>query len=139
MTATTDTEALPLRPAGGGGPGANAQYAPARPREGGERRHIRVPVPSGLAVGGLLAGASVFHAAPPSIVATWAHHKVCAAYYKREGWGWALARGLRLAYGGLHVLLLTALYLLAWAIDSPPKLITVTGLVTLALWLTHVI
>ena len=72
---TTDT-GLPLRPAGGPGQEANAQYAATRTREDRPSR-----VPRGAAVQAVLSGASPLYSPPPSIMEVWGRHKVSARFY----------------------------------------------------------
>jgi hypothetical protein len=76
------------------------------------------------------AGGSVWHAPPPSLAEIWARHDASARYY--NGW---LGRCPRYAWGGLHIVLAACVYLLAWATDSPPKLVLTAAVLAAAVLL----
>lgn len=113
-----DAEVIPLRPSEADQPGVNAQArAPARPREDGEDRPQRVMSLTMPAISGLLAGGSVVHSRPLSIMGLWAQHCAAAGYYRR--W-WA--RWPRYAYGAWHSFVEAPLaYLWIWSGDSLAK------------------
>lgn len=99
---------LPLKPSSAERPVADAHHAPPRTRE-----KTRA---AAQAVGRLRSGGSLVHAAPPSLAEIWAYHAASARYY--NGW---IGRWPRWCWGALHIVLVTVLYLLAWATDSFPK------------------
>ena len=68
------------------------------------------------AASGVLSGASLLHAQPPSLAQTWTRHRQAACHF--EG---LLFRGPRYAWGGMHVALKAFLYVVEWVTDSPVK------------------
>jgi hypothetical protein len=131
MTDSPVADVLPLRPAdakGGTAPEPNAHHA--RTREGKAPR-----VPPWAAVAGVMQGASVIGSPPPAILTVWSRHVVSAKFYKHR-----LVRWPRIAFGAAHTWLIVApAYFLAWATDSPPRLIAVLAVTLTTLALLHVI
>jgi|307.fasta_scaffold00053_61 cytochrome bd-type quinol oxidase subunit 2 len=133
MTAPVD---LPVRPTEEEIPGINA-HTRARAREDRPQRVGSLTAGTiDRVLNGALSGASVVHAAPPSIMALWAMHRTAAEYYSAGALRWP-----RLAYGAVHAFAVAPLaYLLVWSGDSPPKLLLcLTVLTVTVLVLTGVI
>jgi hypothetical protein len=141
MTAQTDAEILPLRPADEkAGLGAKAQYAPARTRaredaEPEQRRSLtlRMPsMPSARLLSGVLQGGSLLATAAPAILAIWASHVVAARYF-RHWYG----RYPRLAYGFVNAFIEAPIaYLWVWSGHSPVLRLTILAVLLIMIHLT---
>lgn len=90
----------------------------------GQRLRWALPAASGV-----LSGASLLHAQPPSLAQTWTRHRKCAEHYEL----WPPVRWGRYAWGGVHVALKAVLHVVEWVTDSPPRLLVAAALVA-ACW-----
>jgi hypothetical protein len=89
-----------------------------------------VPAKAQTAAAGVTSGASLLHARPPSLAESRERHHVAAGHFEA-----GLIRWPRIAWGYFHLAVKTALHVIEWVTESPPRLLVAGGLiVVLKLW-----
>ena len=82
---------------------------------------------------GALTGSSLYHAEPMSLASWRKLHERSAAHFQAGALRWP-----RQCYGGLHLLIAGALYLMVWVTGSLPRMAVAVIVVGLGFWL-HVL